>query len=143
MLEERWPGILTKHHVSGLAPRNLGPSVQRAWAAAQILDVDAEFSAQMFERNFVERNQVASEQALTKVFSDLGVDASTLERTMSSFQVRTLSNRMTQLERRYQVSGTPTYIINGRYRMDNTAFRDSNDFFADYLALAEYLLAKP
>ena len=49
---------------------------------------------------------------------------------------------MSQLEQRYAVAGTPTYVVNGRYVMDNRAFRDSTNFFSDYLALAEFLLAK-
>ena len=79
---------------------------------------------------------------MAAIFSDLGVSAERLKQTMSSFQVRSLSNRMVQAERRYHVSGTPTYVVNGRYVMDNRAFRESSDFFADYLALAEYLLEK-
>lgn len=142
IIEERWPGVMTKYHVSFLAPRNLGPEVQRAWAAAQLLEVDEEFSKAVFERNFVAREQVASSAAMAAIFSDLGVSAERLKQTMSSFQVRSLSNRMVQAERRYHVSGTPTYVVNGRYVMDNRAFRESSDFFADYLALAEYLLEK-
>lgn len=143
MLEARWPGVLTKYHVSFLAPRNLGPEVQRAWAAAQLLEVDKEFAQVVFDRNFVARDQVASSAAMEAIFADLGVSAERLEQTMASFQVRSLSNRMAQAERRYQVSGTPTYVVNGRYVMDNRGFRNSSDFFADYLALAGYLLAKP
>lgn len=143
MIEEKWPGIMTKYQVSGLAPRDLGPTVQRAWAAAQLLNVNNEFSTAMFNKNFVERQQVDTEAAIHKVFADIGVDSETLERTLQSFQVRSLANRMVQTERRYEVSGTPTYVVNGRYVMNNRAFRDSSDFFSDYLALAEYLLEKP
>lgn len=143
MIEEKLPGVLTKYHVSGLTPPNLRSNIQRSWAAAQLLNVGEEFSSAMFSKNFVEREQVNTEAALHALFADVGVDSETLEKTLKSFQVRSLANRMTQLERAYAISGTPTYVVNGRYVMDNRAFRDSTDFFGDYLALAEFLLAKP
>lgn len=142
MIEEKWPGVLTKYHVSGLTPPNLRSNIQRSWAAAQLLNVGDEFSSAMFNKNFVEREQVNTEVALHALFADVGVDSETLEKTLQSFQVRSLANRMSQLEQRYAVAGTPTYVVNGRYVMDNRAFRDSTNFFSDYLALAEFLLAK-
>lgn len=137
-----WPGILVEHHVSNLALGDFSGTIQRAWAAARLLEIDKEFAELVFERNFEQRKQVNSMDALYEVFRSLGVEPDDVDRSMQSFQARTLVRRMQVEEDRYGVSGTPTYVVNGRYRMDYRAFRNSEEFFNDYLELARYLLEK-
>ena len=40
------------------------------------------------------------------------------------------------------VRATPTFIVNGKYKMLPQGFRDSDDFAADFSKLAGYLLNK-
>lgn len=135
-IKTEWPDILVKHHVSNNA------TIQQAWAVARLLKVDSGFADAVFSRNFVERNQVNSMDAVYEIFNDLGIEQAEIDRVMAGFQVRGLVRRMQIEEERYNVRGTPTYIVNGRYRMDYRAFRNSEDFFNDYLELARYLLEK-
>lgn len=141
-VKAEWPGMLVEHHVSNLAPQGFGTTIQSAWAAARLLEVDKGFAELVFERNFEQRKQVDSMDALYEIFESLGVEPDELDRSMQSFQARTLVRRMQSEEGRYNVRGTPTYIVNGRYLMDQRAFRNSEDFFNDYLELMRYLLEK-
>lgn len=141
-VKAEWPGILVKHHVDSFTPRGFETTIQQAWAAARLLEVEDRFAEQVFSRNFEQRNQVNSMQALEDIFHGLGIEQDELERVMAGFQVRSLVLRMQVEKERYDVTGTPTYIVNGRYQMDYRAFRNSEDFFNDYLELARYLLEK-
>ena len=40
------------------------------------------------------------------------------------------------------VNATPTFIVNGKYKMLPQGFRDSDDFAGDFTDLAGYLLEK-
>lgn len=144
-VQAEWPDILVKHHVSTFTPRGFETTMQRAWAAAILLEVDTAFAEQVFAHNFKQgnqRNQISSMDTLYEIFSGLGIERAEVDRIMAGFQVRSLVRRMQVEEERYSVSGTPTYIVKGRYRMDPRAFRNSEDFFNDYLELARYLLKK-
>ncbi|WP_157981787.1 thiol:disulfide interchange protein DsbA/DsbL [Aliidiomarina soli] len=142
MIKDKWPGILTQQHVSSLTPSGFERSVQEAWAAARLLEVEQSFAERVFDLNFVQRRQVADQEQIYQVFNSLGIERERVEQILSSFQVRSLVRQMQLQEERFGVRGTPTFIVNQKYMMDYRGFRDSEDFFADYLALAEYLLNK-
>ena len=59
-----------------------------------------------------------------------------------SFAVRAAASKMDRKATDMDVRATPTFIVNGKYKMLPQGFRDSDDFAADFSKLAGYLLNK-
>ena len=142
MLKEEFGDSFKKYHVNFIGPRNMGDVTIRTWAAANILGVADEVSPLIFRKHFQQRNISSSVDDLAGVFASVGVEREDFDRAYNSFPARSQANRMRNEAEKFNVSGTPTFIINGRYRMNPQGFRDSDDFFGDYLELAKYLAAK-
>lgn len=142
MMKEEFGDSFKKYHVNFIGPRNMGDVTTRAWAAANILGVSDEVSPLIFRKHFQQRNVSSSVDELAGVFAAVGVDREAFDSAYNSFPARSQANRMRNAAETFNVNGTPTFIVNGRYRMNAQGFRDSEDFFADYLALAKYLATK-
>lgn len=142
MMKEEFGDSFSKYHVSFLSPRGMDKVVVQAWSTALVLGVQDEVSSLLFRKHFQQRNMTRSKEEMTTVFLGAGVDKQDFERAYDSFAVRSLTNRQIRQSEEYNVSGTPTFIINGKYRMNPQGFRDSPDFFGEYLELARYLYEK-
>ncbi|MGX5915658.1 thiol:disulfide interchange protein DsbA/DsbL [Aliidiomarina sp. Khilg15.8] len=142
MLKEEFGDDFKKYQVQFIAPQGMGDTIVRAWAAAVILDVTDEVGPAVFRQHFAQRNMSNSLEDLEDIFLSVGVDRAEFEKAYNSFPARSLANRMKREAENYSVRATPTYIINGRYRMKQEGFRDSRNFFDEYLELARYLVEK-
>ncbi|RUO27051.1 disulfide isomerase [Aliidiomarina minuta] len=142
MLAEEFGDNFKKYHVDFVGPQGMGETIVQAWATASILDVKSELAPAVFRQHFAQRNISNSKDDLKTIFASIGVDGDEFERAYNSFPARSLTNRMRREAQKYDVRATPTFIVNGRYRMMSSGFRDSNNFFDDYLALAKYLVEK-
>ena len=143
MLEDEFPDAFKAYQVDFIAPRNMGEVIVRSWAVAQILGVEKEVKDRIFHQHFVRRQNSNSLNEIKAIFEQAGVEGSRFDQAYGSFPARSLSNRMRSSASEFNVRGTPTYIVNGKYRMMQQGFRDSgSDFFEHYLALARYLLNK-
>jgi len=143
MLKNEFGDAFKKYHVNFVAPRGMSDHIIQIWATAQVLDVDDQFASRVFTRNFARNDWVDSVDKAKQVMNELGVSGEDFDRAHNSFAVRSLSNRMRTAAGTYNVRGTPTYIVNRKYRMLPEGFRDSgSDFFERYLELAKYLVQK-
>ena len=142
MLSDEFGDDYKKYHVNFIGPRDLGDTTIRAWAVANILDVADEVSPLIFRKHFQQRNMSSSVDDLASVFAAVGVDRERFDEVYNSFPARSQANRMRREAETFNVNATPTFIVNRRYRMNPQGFRDSEDFFGDYLELAKYLVAK-
>ncbi|RUO33596.1 thiol:disulfide interchange protein DsbA/DsbL [Aliidiomarina soli] len=142
MVREEFGDSFKKYHVNFIGPRNMGDITIRAWAAANILGVTEEVAPLVFRKHFQQRNVSNSLDDLAGVFAAAGIDRDEFDNAYNSFPARSQANRMRREAEKYNVQQTPTFIVNGRYRMNPQGFRDSNDFFSDYLELAKYLVNK-
>ncbi|HAE90426.1 MAG TPA: disulfide isomerase, partial [Idiomarina sp.] len=70
------------------------------------------------------------------------VSGEEFDKAMSSFAVRAAASKMDRKATDMDVRATPTFIVNGKYKMLPQGFRDSDDFAADFSKLAGYLLNK-
>ena len=142
-LAETYPEAFKAYQVDFIAPRNMGEAIVQSWAVANVLGVADEFKKHTFHQHFVERKQSNSVNDLKAIFERVGVSSPEFEQAYRSFAVRSLTNRMRTSARDYNVRGTPTYIINGKYQVLQQGFRDSGaNFFSDLEKLVEFLLAK-
>lgn len=142
MLKDEYGDDFKKYQVQFIAPEGMGDTIVRAWATAVILDATDDVAPAVFRQHFGQRNMSNSLEDLEDIFASAGVDREEFEKAYNSFPARSLANRMKREAETFNVRATPTYIINGRYRMKSEAFRDSSNFFDDYFELAKYLVEK-
>lgn len=88
----------------------------KAFFAARIMDELDRFHPAMFAALHEDNLRLDSVTEIGEFASSLGIDAERFVATMTSFAVDTRVRRVKNLQRAYGVSGTPTVVIDGRYR---------------------------
>lgn len=74
------------------------------------------FHAAIFSEYHDRHNRMASKDAIQAVFERLGVSAEDFEAAWNSFEVAQKLRVAEDLTRRYDISGVPTIVVNGKYR---------------------------
>ena len=111
----------------------------RAYFAAQLLGVQPRTHDKVFQGVFVDHaGGNGTVEDIAKMYSAWGVDQAKMLATMNSFGVTAKLNRAHQFAVRTGVEGTPTIIINGKYRVSVTPDRG----FDGMLATTSYLIAQ-
>jgi protein dithiol oxidoreductase (disulfide-forming) len=117
---------------AGFRPDEDWPMFQRAYFAAQILGVDKSTHSAMFDAVFktgelavldprTQRLKVPAptiQDAAAFYARAAGVKPETFIAAANSFGVDTRMRQADQMIRDYRVEGTPTIIVNGKYRLD-------------------------
>ena len=142
-LKEAHPEAFEKAHVSFISPRgDVGETMTKAFAAAQKLDIEEKISGAIFDYNFNKNSMLTSKQDIRNVFVVNGVAGDEFDKALASFAVRAAASKMDRRASNLGVNATPTFIVNGKYKMLPQGFRDSEDFAADFTKLASYLIEK-
>lgn len=142
-LKQAHPDAFEKAHVSFISPRgDVGETMTQAFAAAQKLDVESKITNAIFDYNFNKNSMLTSKQDIRNVFIVNGVAGDEFDKALGSFAVRAAAGKMDRRASNLGVNATPTFIVNGKYKMLPQGFRDSDDFVADFTALAGYLLER-
>ncbi|ABK43049.1 DSBA oxidoreductase [Magnetococcus marinus MC-1] len=90
----------------------------RAYFAAEYLGVGEKMKRAIFAANFDDnRYKIDEEQDILKIASEAGIDAKKLEEAMDSFAVFGKVAQVNSLARQYGIQGTPSVVVNGRYRV--------------------------
>ncbi|MDX1706816.1 thiol:disulfide interchange protein DsbA/DsbL [Pseudidiomarina sp.] len=139
-LATEYPEAFVKNHVSFINYKGMGISLSRAYLVARQLNKDAEISDAIFKRNFIDNNMIGSKEDLQDIFAAHGIPPEELDKAMNSFSVRGMANKMDRNASNLSVNATPTFIVNGKYKMNPAGFRDSQDFIGEFVELAGYLL---
>jgi thiol:disulfide interchange protein DsbA len=92
----------------------------KAFYMGELLKVLDKSHAKMFHRINIEKKQITSEEGLKTFFIELGVDSVSYDKADKSFALSSKLRKAKQLARKYQVSGTPTFVANRRFRLDNS-----------------------
>lgn len=79
-----------------------------------------EFHAAVFREYHRRGNRMASEAAIQALFERLGVSADEFQSAWKSFEVAQKLRVAEDLTRRYEISGVPTMVVNGKYRAGAT-----------------------
>jgi thiol:disulfide interchange protein DsbA len=74
------------------------------------------FHATVFREIHDRNNRLATEGAIQAMFERFGVSAEEFNRAWKSFEVAQKMRVAQDLARRYSVSSTPTFVVNGKYR---------------------------
>ncbi len=76
----------------------------------------AGFRTAVFQEYHQRRNQLASEDAIRKLFERFGVSADAFEKSWKSFEVEQNLRKAADLARRYSIASVPQVVVNGKYR---------------------------
>jgi thiol:disulfide interchange protein DsbA len=111
----------------------------RAYFAAQLMGVQPRTHDLVFKAVFVDKVlTTGSPEEIAKMYAGWGVDKAKFLATMSSFGVTGKLSRAKQFALRTGVDGTPTIIINGKYRVGVTPEHG----FDGMLVTTNFLLAR-
>ncbi|MCC5856190.1 MAG: thiol:disulfide interchange protein DsbA/DsbL [Idiomarina sp.] len=142
MLRAEFGDVFKEYQVEMVAPRNMGEVIVRSWAVANILNVEEQFKDRIYHRHFVRNNQSRTINDIQEIFAEIGIEQAQFEQAYGSFAARSLTNRMRRSANDMRVSATPTYVVNGKYRIRQQGFSSSRNLFDDLLKLTHYLLEK-
>ena len=103
----------------------------RAYVTAEMMNIPDAAHAAMMERLWKEKNIMRSMDEVADFYSQFGADKDKFLATAKSFAVQTLLMKDQQKVRDYGVTGTPTLILNGKYRIGTSAAVPSFDVMLD------------
>lgn len=111
----------------------------QAYYAAEALGVTDQIHVAMFEAIHVTGENVLDQSVLAGLFEEnAGVDPGEFERVYASFAVRSKVQQASARGRAYRVTGVPSMIVNGKYRVD-TRMAGGNE---QMLAVVDFLVAR-
>ena len=71
----------------------------------------------LFEEIHMHRKPTDDKESLAAFFERHGVDRSVFEKTYDSFAVESLIRKSAVMQKRYGITGTPSVVVNGKYRV--------------------------
>lgn len=110
----------------------------RAYYTAETMGVLEKSHTAIFKAVHVEKRAVRNLEDIAGLYVDFGIDKETFIATMQSFAVNAKIARAQQQVPRYGVTGTPTFIVNGKYRVEVTP----EGGFDKMLKVVDFLVAK-
>ena len=109
----------------------------RAYATAQIMNLPEEAHTSMMDRLWKERKMMRSLEELADFYVQFGADREKFLSTAKSFAVDGMVRKDQQLVRDYGIRGTPSMVVNGKYRVSASSALPS---FEAMLEAVDYLV---
>lgn len=106
-------------------PNDLGRSqwqiYVKAYYLGELLKVLDQSHQKIFHQINVENKHITSDEALKAFFMTLGVDSLKYDRAFKSVALDMRVRKAKQLARKYRITGTPIFVANQRFKLNNTA----------------------
>ena len=109
----------------------------RAYYTAMLLGVTDTTHRPLFEEIHEHRNPTDTREALAAFFERHGVERTTFEQTYDSFAVESLVRKSIVMQQRYGITGTPSVVVNGKYRVTGRLAGSYNDMMAVVMVLVD------
>jgi thiol:disulfide interchange protein DsbA len=87
----------------------------RAYYAEEVMDILDKTHNAMFKEIHVKHDMLGSEDAIVDFFISQGIDGPEFRKTFRSFPVETKLRQGATMARRFQITGVPTVVVNGKY----------------------------
>ena len=110
----------------------------QAFYAAQSLGVSEAVNAAIFQAMNVDKNRLASQAEIAKVFTANGVSTEDFNKAFTSFGVSSQVKQGISLAKAAQITGTPALLVNGKYHV--SALKAGGQ--AEMLNVVDFLIAK-
>lgn len=138
---------LKKVHVDFV--RGASPEVQntlaRAYLVAKANGVANPYSTAVFNHIHRQRNQIRNDSDVRSIALGVGIAAETYDNQINSFSIRmgatVMRNEQNELSRSRVLTGVPTFVVNGKYKINNGSL-DNRNFATELEQLMGYLLKK-
>jgi len=129
--------VIKKNHVDFLG-KQMGPQLTRAYAAAELLQVDEKVTSLIFDQLQTQRKELNGEQGILAIFEKAGVSNKEAKGALASFPVVGAASQMKRNTETFQIRGVPTIIVNGKYKVNTGAVNSTEEF----IALVDFLTKK-
>jgi len=116
-----------KNHVDYIGG-DLGKKMSHASAVAQLLKVEDQVNPAIFAAVHKEKRRISTLDDIRTIFIDHGVDAAKFDGAASSFMVKGNISKLVHNTKKFNVRGVPTFIINGKYQVNNKAIKSQELF---------------
>jgi thiol:disulfide interchange protein DsbA len=90
----------------------------QAFYTAEVLGVLEKMHPIIFNAIHQKHQRLKSEDELAKLFAENGIPEDKFREAFNSFAVQSDVRRAADLTQRYGISGVPTMVVNGKYRVD-------------------------
>jgi len=128
---------LKKNHVDFLG-REMGPQLTRAYAAAEMLQVEDKVSEILFDLIHTQHKAVNGEEGILAVFKKAGISQEEAQSALQSFPTSGLASQMRRDTETFAIRGVPTVIVNGKYKVNTGSIKSEKEF----IALVNFLTQK-
>ena len=102
----------------------------RAYYTAMLLGVADKTHRALFEEIHVQRNPTHDKESLAAFYERHGVDRGEFEKTYDSFAVESMVRKSAVMQKRYGITGTPSVVVNGKYRVAGQRAGGTGDMIA-------------
>jgi thiol:disulfide interchange protein DsbA len=110
----------------------------RAYYTAKLLNAVEQIHRPLFEAIHEQNKKLNTRESLREFFVAHGVDGKAFDKTFDSFAVETMLRKSVLMQGRYGVRGTPSVIVNGKYRVS----AGKAGGYAEMVDVAEALAAR-
>jgi len=110
----------------------------KVYYTASVLDVMDPMHDAIFRAMHLQRKRLATPEAFRAVFVDNGIDAGEFDKAFDSFGVNSMVRQADARMRGARINGTPSLMVNGKYRIDTRKAGSQ----ANMLKIAEFLAEK-
>lgn len=130
------PDYVTVRHMPAIF-RDSWVAHARAFYTAELLGVQKQIHRPLFEAIHLRKQPLDTKEELMKFFEAHGVSNDDFNKTYESFAVETLLRKSQVMQQRYGVRGTPSVIVNGKYRVSGSLAGPPEDMIKVIEALVE------
>lgn len=117
--ESRLPDGVVVQRIPVVWNNNAGMKLlAKAYYAAQVLEVLDPAHGAMFNAIHRQRKRISTPEAVRAVFVDSGVEAKQFDRAFNSFGTDSLVRQAAARTQGARINGTPSLMVNGKYRID-------------------------
>ena len=97
----------------------------KAYYLGELLKVLDKSHTKLFHQINIEKKHITSEEKLKAFFVDLGVDSAKYDAANKSFTLDSKLRKAKQLTSKFKISGTPTFVANRKFRLNNQALEST------------------
>lgn len=130
---------VVKYHVSAMG--KLGNELTEAWAIAMVMGKSDVIEKSLFEA--VQKNNTLSGSSdIKRIFAHAGVTQREYESAQNSMVVKSLIARQEVALQQFSVSSTPSFYVNGRYKINNAGINADTPegYVSGFVEVVSYLM---
>jgi len=137
-LKKSLPNDVTfrKNHTESMGG-NVGVEMAKAFAVASLLKKKDEMLPKIFNAIHVQRLPIANINDMQPLFMDAGISEKKFNSAIKSYKLKRTTDQMRQNTKKFQINSVPSFIINGKYRVNNEKITSAEQFKSLVLFLSQ------